>query len=140
MIPQPIILGAENRFIFADLAIPLDHQIVGIPLKETSSEFHRLYLARIAHKSLQICERCTLWQPRMLPLFWREQFETVCFNSFILWATSDLPIKTHWRDYHTPKLPTFSLRPIDIAKRGRVAIDQAFASYLGFSERVELPR
>jgi hypothetical protein len=66
MIPQPIILGAENRFIFADLAIPLDHQIVGIPLKETSSEFHRLYLARIAHKSLQICERCTLWQPRML--------------------------------------------------------------------------
>jgi hypothetical protein len=47
-------------------------------------------IACIAHKSLEIFDRCRLWQqnspamPDNSAAFWREQFETVCFNSFIL--------------------------------------------------------
>jgi hypothetical protein len=46
-------------------------------------------LACIAHKSLEICERCRLWQrnspatPENSAAFWREEFKN-SFDSFIL--------------------------------------------------------
>jgi hypothetical protein len=46
-------------------------------------------LACIAHKSLEICERCRLRQrnspatPEIPLLFEEKSFETVCFDSFI---------------------------------------------------------
>ncbi len=47
-------------------------------------------LACIAHKSLEICERCRLWQrnspaaPENSAAFGVKSFKTVCFDSFIL--------------------------------------------------------
>src|SRR5271166_4519852 len=49
-----------------------------------------LRLACIAHKSLEISERCRLWQqnssatPENSAAFWRGDLKTVCFDSFIL--------------------------------------------------------
>src|SRR5580700_1523219 len=45
-------------------------------------------LACIAHKSLEIRERCRLWQqnspaaPKNSTAFWREGFKTLCFDPF----------------------------------------------------------
>jgi len=59
-------------------------------------------LACIAHKSLEIFERCRLWQQNyplrrtILLLFVGEkEFETVCFGSFIL----KLALKWAWSAY-----------------------------------------
>ena len=49
-----------------------------------------LGLACIAHKSLEICERCRLWQrnspapPENSAAFGEKSLKTVCFDSFIL--------------------------------------------------------
>ena len=51
---------------------------------------YSLDLACIAHKSLEICERCRLWQqnspatPENSAAFCRGELKTVCFDSFIL--------------------------------------------------------
>jgi hypothetical protein len=56
-------------------------------------EVDPLGLACIARKSLEICDRCRLRQrnspttPENSAAFWREDFETVCFDSFILKQT-----------------------------------------------------
>jgi hypothetical protein len=52
--------------------------------------FNEKELACIAHKTLEIFKRCRLWQqrspatPENAAAFWGEEFEAVCWVSFLL--------------------------------------------------------
>ncbi len=63
---------------------------VGLNLPGGRARSPKDSLACIAHRSLEICERCRLWQqnspatPENSAAFWRGELKTVCFDLFIL--------------------------------------------------------